>query len=62
MNTIKRVNRLKITASFILLLSFLLTAPVFAGEAGIRICENESEKESKKKARKRLRKKSFFRT
>ena len=44
MNTIKRVNRLKITASFILLLSFLLTAPVFAGEAGIRICENESEK------------------
>lgn len=33
MNTIKRVNRLKITASFVLLLSFLLTAPVFAGEA-----------------------------
>ena len=45
MNTIKRVNRLKITASFILLLSFLLTAPVFAGEAEKRTCENESEKE-----------------
>ena len=48
MNTIKRVNRLKITASFILLLSFLLTAPVFAGEAEKRTCENESEKEIEK--------------
>lgn len=48
MNTIKRVNRLKITASFILLLSFLLTAPVFAGEAEKRTCENGSEKEIEK--------------
>lgn len=48
MNTIKRVNRLKITASFVLLLSFLLTAPVFAGEAEKRTCENGSEKEIEK--------------
>ena len=33
MNIIRQVNRLKIAASFVLLLSFLLTAPVFAGEA-----------------------------
>ena len=52
MNTIKWVNRLKITASFILLLSFLLTAPVFAGEAEKRTCENESENESEKEIEK----------
>ena len=32
MNIIRQVNRLKIAASFVLLLSLLLTAPVFAGE------------------------------
>ena len=52
MNTIKRVNRLKITASFILLLSFLLTAPVFAGETEKRTCENESKNESEKEIEK----------
>lgn len=45
MNIIRQVNRLKIAASFVLLLSFLLTAPVFAGEAEKRTCENETEKE-----------------
>lgn len=44
MNIIRQVNRLKIAASFFLLLSLLLTAPVFAGEAEKRTCENESEK------------------
>lgn len=44
MNIIRQVNRLKMAASFVLLLSFLLTAPVFAGEAEKRTCENESEK------------------
>ena len=44
MNIIRQVNRLKIAASFVLLLSLLLTAPVFAGEAEKRTCENESEK------------------
>ena len=48
MNTIKRVNRMKITVSLVLLLSLLLTAPVFAGEAEKRTCENESEKEIEK--------------
>lgn len=43
MNIIRQLNRLKIAASFVLLL-FLLTAPVFAGEAEKRTCENESEK------------------
>lgn len=60
MNTIKRVNRLKITASFVLLLSFLLTAPVFAGEAEKRTCENESEKESKKESEKEIEKEELF--
>ena len=44
MNIIRQLNRLKIAASFVLLLSLLLTAPVFAGEAEKRTCENESEK------------------
>lgn len=44
MNIIRQLNRLKIAASFVLLLSFLLAAPVFAGEAEKRTCENESEK------------------
>ena len=44
MNIIRQVKRLKIAASFVLLLSLLLTAPVFAGEAEKRTCENESEK------------------
>ena len=44
MNIIRQVNRLKIAASFVLLLSLLLTAPVFAGETEKRTCENESEK------------------
>lgn len=48
MNIIRQVNRLKIAASFVLLLSFLLTAPVFAGEAEKRTCENETEKEIEK--------------
>ena len=60
MNTIKRVNRLKITASFVLLLSFLLTAPVFTGEAEKRTCENESEKESKKESEKEIEKEELF--
>ena len=60
MNTIKRVNRMKITASLVLLLSLLLTAPVFAEEAGIRICENESEKESKKESEKEIEKEELF--
>ena len=60
MNTIKWVNRLKITASFILLLSFLLTAPVFAGEAEKRTCENESENESKKESEKEIEKEELF--
>lgn len=46
MNIIRQLNRLKIAASFVLLLSLLLTAPVFAGEAEKRTCENESENES----------------
>lgn len=45
MNIIRQLNRLKIAASFVLLLSLLLTAPVFAGEAEKRTCENETEKE-----------------
>lgn len=48
MNIIRQVNRLKIAASFFLLLSLLLTAPVFAGEAEKRTCENETEKEIEK--------------
>ena len=44
MNIIRQLNRLKIAASFVLLLSLLLTAPVFAGEAEKRTCEKESEK------------------
>lgn len=52
MNTIKRVNRMKITVSLVLLLSLLLTAPVFAGEAEKRTCENESENEIEKEIEK----------
>lgn len=52
MNIIRQLNRLKIAASFFLLFSFLLTAPVFAGEAEKRTCENESEKEIEKEIEK----------
>lgn len=48
MNIIRQLNRLKIAASFVLLPSLLLTAPVFAGEAEKRTCENETEKEIEK--------------
>lgn len=52
MNIIRQLNRLKIAASFVLLLSLLLTAPVFAGEAEKRTCENESENEIEKEIEK----------
>ena len=60
MNIIRQVNRLKIAASFVLLLSLLLTAPVFAGEAEKRTCENESEKEIEKEIENEIEKEELF--
>lgn len=59
MNIIRQVNRLKMAASFVLLL-FLLTAPVFAGEAEKRTCENESEKAIEKEIKKEIEKEELF--